>query len=186
MENEIVENGEKYVEVWKRDIIIGILALFCFWLLLTFDLSYFSLGLGLAISTAIMLTTRKLVITEVKERRKTLKEYFLATEHLIGIIFTTLSRVIYGNLLLMYQALTLKINPKIVKVKVSLGSDLELALISSLITLSPGSIVVDIEDAEDVCSYLYIHFSHLKVKDIEEDAKRKIGKLDNLMGALFK
>lgn len=186
MENEIVEKGEKYVGVWKRDIIMGILALFCFWLLLTFDLSYFSLGLGLAISTAIMLITRKLVITEVKERRKTLKEYFLATEHLIGIIFATVSRVIYGNLLLIYQALTMRIHPRIVKAKVSLKSDLELALISNLITVAPGTLVIDVEEAEDGFSYLYVHFSYLKVKDPEEEVKKNIGKLDQLIGTLFK
>lgn len=186
MGNEIVVKGEKYIEVYKRDIIVGTLAMFILWVLLTSDFSYLSLTLGLLISAAIIIATRKLVITEVKERRKTFKEYFFAVEYLVGIVFTTISRVIYANGLLMYQAITLKINPKIVKVKVSLESDLELALISSLITLTPGTIVIDIEDAEEGGFYLYIHFSYLKAKDSEENVKKTIGKLDRLIGALFK
>lgn len=186
MGNEIVVRGEKYVEAYKRDIIVGILAMFVFWILLTSDFSYLSLTVGLLVSAAIIIATRKLVITEVKERRKTFKEYFFAVEHLIGIVFTTISRVIYANCLLMYQAIALRIYPKIVKIKVSLESDLELALISSLITLTPGTIVIDIEDAEEGGSYLYIHFSYLKAKDLEENMKKTIGKLDRLIGALFK
>ncbi|MDI6707536.1 MAG: hypothetical protein QME47_00350 [Candidatus Thermoplasmatota archaeon] len=51
---------------------------------------------------------------------------------MVGIVFTTIARVIYANCLLMYQAISLRIDPKIVKVKISLESALELALISSL------------------------------------------------------
>ncbi|MDI6855571.1 MAG: Na+/H+ antiporter subunit E [Candidatus Thermoplasmatota archaeon] len=73
MGNEIVAKGEKYVEVYKRErYTAGILALFVFWILLTSDFSYLSLTVGLLVSAAIIIATRKLVITEVKERRKTI------------------------------------------------------------------------------------------------------------------
>lgn len=187
MRNSIITaKNEEYIAVYKRDVILGILALFLFWVVLSCDFSYFSLAIGLLVSVVIIIATRRLVITEVKERRKTFKEYFFAIEHLVGIVFITVSRVIYGNILLFYQAITLKISPRIVKVKVRLGSDLELALLSGLITLTPGTIVIDTEETEDGYSYLYIHFSRWVGKEPEKEITKSIEKLDGMIGALFK
>jgi len=172
--------------VHKRDIIVLILILFLFWVILTFNFSYFSLILGLCVSILIGLATTKLVTTDVKGRRKTFKEYFYAIEHLVGIITTTIFRVIIANGQLIYQAVTLKIDPIIVRVKVNLRSDTELALISHLITLTPGTLVIDIDDAEDGSSYLYVHFSYLKSKHLENYIENTIGQWDEMIGALFK
>jgi len=177
---------KQFREIHKRDIILLISALFIFWILLTFDFSYFSLILGLCISISIAMATSKLVITDVKVRRKTFKEYFFAIEHLIGIVSTTIFRVILANAQLIYQAVTLKINPKIVRIKVNLKSDIELALISHLITLTPGTLVIDVEDAKDGTSYLYVHFSYLSEKNLGKYIESTIGQWDEMIGALFK
>jgi len=173
-------------EIHKRDIILIITALFIFWILLTFDFSYFSLFLGLSISILIGLVSIKIVIVHVKGKRKTFKEYFFAIEHLVGIVYTTIFRIIMANGQLVYQAVTLKIDPKIVRVKVNLKSDIELALISHLITLTPGTLVIDVEDAKDGGSNLYVHFSYLKSKDLGKYIESTIGQWDEMIGALFK
>ena len=173
-------------EIHKRDVIVLISALFIFWVLLTFDFSYLSLILGLCISISIGLATIELVAIEVKGRRKTFKEYFFAIEHLVGIVSSTIFRVIIANGQLIYQAITLKVDPKIVRVKVNLRSDIELALISHLITLTPGTLVIDVEDAEDGGSYLYVHFSYLKAKHLGKYIESTIGQWDEMIGALFK
>ncbi len=173
-------------EIHKRDVIVLISALFLFWFLLTFNFSYLSLILGLCVSILIGIGTTKIVTTDVKGRRKTFKEYFFAIEHLVGIISTTIFRVIIANGQLIYQTLTLKIEPIIVRVKVNLRSDTELALISHLITLTPGTLVIDIDDAEDGGSYIYVHFSYLKAKHLEKYIENTIGRWDEMIGALFK
>jgi multisubunit Na+/H+ antiporter MnhE subunit len=89
---------------------------------------------------------------------------------------------------LIYQVITLNIKPKIVRIKVNLKSDAELTLISHLITVTPGTLVIDVEDAEGGGSYLFVHFSYHCVTD-ESSVKRiekSIGKWDKLIGALFK
>jgi len=177
---------KKYKEIHKRDIILIITSLFIFWILLTFDFSYFSLFLGLSISILIGLASIKIVIFDVKGKRKTFREYFFAIEHLIGIIYTTIFRIIIANGQLVYQAIMLKIDPKIVRVKVNLESDIELTLISHLITLTPGTLVIDIEDAKDGGSNLYVHFSYLKSKDLGKYIESTIGQWDEMIGALFK
>ena len=143
--------------------------------------------MGFCISILISLAIVKIIFTNVKRKRKTFREYFFALEHLIGIISTTIVRVIIANGQLIYQAVTLKINPKVVRVKVNLRSDAELALISHLITLTPGTLVIDVEDAEDGGgSYLYVHFSYLRSKHLGRYIESTIGQWDRMIGALFK
>ncbi|MFH1101290.1 MAG: Na+/H+ antiporter subunit E [Methanobacteriota archaeon] len=173
-------------KIHKRDIVVLVSALFIFWVLLTSDFSYFSLILGICVSISIGLVSTKFVITDVKGRRKTFKEYFFAIEHLVGIVTTTIFRIIIANGQLIYQAVTLKIYPKIVRVKVNLRSDVELTILSHLITLTPGTLVIDIQDAEDGGSYLYVHFSYLKAKHLGKYIENTIGQWDKMIGALFK
>ena len=174
------------IQVHIRDFIVPILILFIFWVLLTSDISYFSLILGLSISIIISLVMKKVVIAGLKGRRKPFREYFFALEHLIGIISTTIFRVVIANGQLIYQAVTLRIDPKVVRVKVNLRSDAELAIISHLITLTPGTLVIDVEEAGVGGSYLYVHFSYLRSKHLGKYIESTIGQWDRMIGALFK
>ena len=127
-----------------------------------------------------------LIIPKTRGKRKTFREYIFATEHLVGLITSTIFRVIIANIQLIYQVLTLKINPRIIRIKVDLSSDAELALISHLITLTPGTLVIDIQDTEKGGAYLYVHFSYLLDKDSGEYIKSTIGRWDEMIGALFR
>ena len=173
-------------KVYKRDFLVLVISLFIFWILLTFNFSYPSIILGLIISILISFTITILLFRKVKIKRKKFMEYFYASEHLITLISSTIFRVIIANIQLIYQAITLKINPRIVRIKVDLNSDAELAIISHLITLTPGTLVIDVQDADDGGSYLYVHFSYLGDKESGEYIKKTIGRWDELIGALFK
>jgi multicomponent Na+:H+ antiporter subunit E len=172
--------------IYKRDFLVLVLSLFIFWILLTFDFSYSSLILGLLISILISVPTSALFKHKVKIKRKKFREYFYAIEHLIGLISSTVFRVTIANIQLIYQTISLKINPRIVRIKVDLRSDAELALISHLITLTPGTLVIDVQDADDKGSYIYVHFSYLSDKDPGEYIGKTIGRWDEMIGALFK
>jgi multicomponent Na+:H+ antiporter subunit E len=119
------------------------------------------------------------------KHKKSFKEYFVALEHLFALLFTTVIRLIMANALVIYQAITLCIHPRIVKIKVNVRSDFEINIISTLITLTPGTLVIDVEDAEDGGSYLYVHFSYLKTDDPKKYIENTIGKWDAMIGALF-
>ena len=176
----------KTEKIYKRDVLVLILLLFIFWILLTFDFSYYSITLGLLISILISLAITILFAPKVKIKRKKFREYFYAIEHLIGLISSTVFRVILANVQLIYQVITLKINPRIVRIKVDLSSDAELAIISHLITLTPGTLVIDVQDAKDKGSYIYVHFSYLSDKESGRHIKNTIGRWDEMIGALFK
>ena len=178
----------KIRKIHKRDVFVLVISLFLFWILLTVNLSPFYLTLGFFISLFIGLATTRLTIATVEGKRKTIKEYLIATEHLIALIFSVFFRIILANIELIYQVISLNIKPKIIRIKVNLKSDAELALISHLITVTPGTLVIDVEDADDEGSYLFVHFSYHCTADEEsiEKIEKTIVKWDNLIGALFK
>lgn len=177
-------NKKKYFFV--ADVFILIALLWIFWIFITGDVSFYYLFLGAIIAIIIGLITRFFILKKKRKHQKSLKKYLFSLEHLFGLLFTTIFRLIIANLVVIYQAFTLRIHPQIVKIKVNVKSDLEITLISTLITLTPGTLVIDAEDAEDGGSYLFVHFSYLKTDDPKKYIENTIGKWDSMIGALFK
>jgi len=176
-------------KVHKRDVFVLVTTLFLFWIFLTVNFSIIFLILGFLISLGIGLIATRLTLASVEGKRKTLKQYFFATEHLFGLIFSAIFRIIIANIELIYQVLTLKIDPKIVRIKVNLSSDAELTLISHLITLTPGTLVIDVDDSNKKGeSYLFVHFSYYcsAEKDSSIKIEKSIESWDKMIGALFK
>ncbi len=176
-------------KVHKRDVFVLVTTLFLFWILLTVNFSLNFLFFGFLISLSIGLIATRLTLASLEGKRKTLKQYFFATEHLFGLFFSAIFRITIANVELIYQVLTLKIEPKIVRLKVNLSSDAELTLISHLITLTPGTLVIDVDDSNQKGeSFLFIHFSYYR--SAEEDSAVKvensIESWDKMIGALFK
>jgi len=73
----------------------------------------------------------------------------------------------------------LKINPGIVKIKTNLKTDVGKMLLANSITLTPGTLTVDIED-----EYLYIHWIDVASKDIEEATKEIVGDFEKLIKSI--
>lgn len=76
----------------------------------------------------------------------------------------------------------LPINPGIVKVKTTLKSDTALTFLANSITLTPGTMSVDI-DAED--GYLYIHWIDVKDKDIQKASEIIVKTFEDVLRRIF-
>lgn len=61
----------------------------------------------------------------------------------------------------------MKINPGIVKIQTDIKSDYGLSLLSNCITLTPGTITMDIVEEEGK-NYLYIHWIDVSTQDINK------------------
>ncbi len=74
--------------------------------------------------------------------------------------------VIKANLDVVYRALHPKmpINPGIVKIKTNLKTESGITALANSITLTPGTLTVDLTDD----GYLYIHWINVKSDDIEQ------------------
>jgi multicomponent Na+:H+ antiporter subunit E len=73
--------------------------------------------------------------------------------------------VIRANLDVVYRALhpAMPIRPGIVKIKTNLKTDSAITALANSITLTPGTLTVDLTDD----GYLYVHWINVKAEDVE-------------------
>lgn len=79
----------------------------------------------------------------------------------------------------------LNINPGIVRVPVSLKSDYGLAMLADSITLTPGTITLDIEQ-EDCQTWFYIHWIDVSELDRNKAGANIKGTLEKWVGRIWK
>ncbi|MCM8783246.1 MAG: Na+/H+ antiporter subunit E [Candidatus Omnitrophica bacterium] len=99
-------------------------------------------------------------------------------------IFIFIKECVKANLDVAFRVLNprLPINPGIVKVKTKLKTETALTMLSNSITLTPGTLCVDIDDSEGV---LYIHWIDVKITDIDKTSQMIVGKFENILGEIF-
>lgn len=141
-----------------RYITVFILSLI-FWLLLTFKITLPNLIVG---SVASLISSIIFTRFFIKNVYKLLQphRYFWFLIYLIIFIWECLK----ANLDVAYRVLhpAMPIRPGIVKVKTTLKSELAKTLLANSITMTPGTISVDIID-----DYLYIHWIYVRSEDPE-------------------
>jgi len=76
----------------------------------------------------------------------------------------------------------LPINPGIVKVKTTLKSDTALTFLSNSITLTPGTLSVDIDRDKSI---LYVHWIDVKSKDVESATKMVVERFEKILRKIF-
>ncbi len=76
---------------------------------------------------------------------------------------------------------SMPINPGIVKVKTSIKSKSGLAALCNSITLTPGTLTVDLTDD----GYIYIHWINVESQDIEEASRIIIRKFEKILTRIF-
>lgn len=76
----------------------------------------------------------------------------------------------------------LPINPGIVKVKTTLKSDAGLTFLANSITLTPGTMSVDIDEEK---GFLYIHWIDVKDKDIQKATEIIVKVFEDVLRRIF-
>jgi multicomponent Na+:H+ antiporter subunit E len=112
------------------------------------------------------------IITFKKEERK----YFSGIPKWFGFGLFILLEIIKAN----FQALKesfypkSKLEPGIVKVPLDAKTDIEISILSNIISLTPGTLIMDVSDDKKV---IYVHVMHLLNKDkFIDDIKKKFEK----------
>ncbi len=91
-------------------------------------------------------------------------KYFVILPKVITFIFFFLWELIKANLEVAYEVVTPRFNmtPGIVKVPLDVKSDLEITFLANLITLTPGTLSLDVSDDKKV---LYVHAMYIKDRE---------------------
>jgi len=76
----------------------------------------------------------------------------------------------------------LPINPGIVKVKTSLKSDTGLTFLANSITLTPGTLSVDVDAEKGI---LYIHWIDVGSQDVEKATQMIVNKFEKILKRIF-
>ncbi len=155
-----------------RYIAIFILSLI-FWLLLTFSLTIPNIITGTVAALICSLIFAKYYFSNVHKFLQP-RRYFWFMVYLVVFIWACIK----ANFDVAYRVLhpAMPIRPGIVKVKTTLKSEFARTLLANSITMTPGTITVDIID-----DFLYIHWIYISSEDPEVYTKIIIGKFENFI-----
>lgn len=92
------------------------------------------------------------------------KRYFYRVPKIIGFTFYFLYEMIVANLQVAYDVITPKyfFKPGIVRFPLNASSDLEINILSMFISLTPGTIILDVSDDK---KSIFIHVMYLESKE---------------------
>jgi multicomponent Na+:H+ antiporter subunit E len=149
---------------------------FIFWLLLTLSLSPRDLVLGVLVSLgAALFSARFFVHEEAYHLYNPVRLFRL----LYYFIFVFMGELIKANWDVAKRALSpkLPVRPGIVKVPSEVKSDYAQAMLANSITLTPGTITMDIAEEDDQ-AYYYIHWIDVAEEDREKAGEAIKGRME--------
>ena len=163
----------------KRKIVLFLVA-FVTWSLLNWVPDYQHLITGVFVSLLVAVMSGDLFIKRPYVLKHPLRYWYFFVHYLP----TFLWECIKANIDVAYRVVhpNLPINPGIVKVKTILKSDTALTFLANSITLTPGTLSVDI-DKED--SVLYVHWIDVKAKDVEATTKIIVERFEKILKKIF-
>lgn len=163
----------------KSRIVLFILG-FVIWCLLVWvpDWQHLLVGAGVAFMTAVL--TGDLFISRPGMLKHPHRYWYFTTQYVPKFLWECLK----ANLDVAYRVMhpALPINPGIVKVKTKLKSDTALTFLANSITLTPGTMSVDIDRNKGV---LYIHWINVKETDTEKATKAIVEKFEHILAKIF-
>jgi len=131
--------------------------LFVLWMVLTSNFQIFNIVVGMAVSFSIALLYTKLFIHKAFE--------FISPVWFMIYLYVLLKNLIISNIQISKRILSkdMNLSPAIVAVKTNLESDWKKLLLANSITLTPGTLTLDIKD-----DMLFIH-----VIEYNEDSNKE-------------
>jgi len=162
----------------KSQIILFILALLI-WAFLTWPLDFQHLIIGILVCGFVSFMTGDLFV-----KRPHLFKHFSRYLWFLYYIPLFIWECIKANIDVAYRVChpDLPINPGIVKVKTTLKSDTGLTFLANSITLTPGTMSVDIDPQN---GFLYIHWIDVKDETIEKATEIIIKTFEDVLKRIF-
>jgi len=159
-----------------RILVLFILS-YAFWLLITFDLSLPNLLTGAVVSLVVALLFARHFFRHAGRFLNPVRYFWLLVYLLI---FTW--ECIKANLDVAYRVLhpAMPIKPGIVRVKLELKSDFARTMLANSITMTPGTISVDIVGDE-----LFVHWIYVRSEDPDVYSRQIAGRFEKYIKKIF-
>ena len=148
------------------------------WILLTWSFDYQILIAGVVASAVVAILFHEMLPKEHHVLISPTRVFWVLVY--IPVFFYYM---IKANFDVVYRALHPKmpINPGIVKIKTNLKSDSGITALANSITLTPGTLTVDLTDD----GYLYVHWINVKSDDVEEATKHIAQRFEWFLKKIF-
>jgi len=123
--------------------------------------SWIEFAFGALFSVIVGFIARKILLKD-NFRMLNPVRWFIFLAYIVGPFFVALAK---ANLDVAYRVITGKIRPGIVKISPELKTDLGITMLANSITLTPGTLSVDIDENTND---LYIHWINVDEKALEQ------------------
>jgi multicomponent Na+:H+ antiporter subunit E len=157
--------------------IFGFIILFGFWLLFTMSVNVQNLIVGAVAALITVLLFSRHFVKPVWQMLQPWR-YFWFIIYLVVFIW----ECIKANFDVAYRVLhpAMPIKPGIVKVKLSLKTNIAKTILANSITMTPGTITVDL-----IGDTLYVHWIYVSSTDPEEYSKKVAGRFEKYIKRIF-
>lgn len=131
------------------------------WVAATGLFSFSNLAAGFGVGFLVLFFTRRIVGAP---------NYFLKVRKVIGLVLFFVYELVLANLRVAYDVLTPRhfMKPGVISIPLEARTDMEISILSNLITLTPGTLSLDVSADRRV---LYLHAMYI---DEVENVRRKI------------
>ncbi|MFC1632163.1 Na+/H+ antiporter subunit E [Candidatus Omnitrophota bacterium] len=160
--------------------IVLFLVAFLVWSILSWVPDKQHLAVGVLVSILVAWMTGDLFIQRPHQLKHPLRYWYFCVHYLPAFLWECLK----ANLDVAYRVLhpDLPIHPGIVKVKTNLKSDTALTFLANSITLTPGTLSVDIDRDSGI---IYVHWIDVKAKDTEAATKIIVSRFERILAKIF-
>ena len=157
--------------------IVLFIAAFALWLLLTHTLNWQSIAAGIVAAFIAALIFGGIFAKEAKKYFNPIRWFWF-----ICYLPIFIWACIKANLDVAYRVLSpwMPIKPGIVKIKTNLKSETAKTFLANTITMTPGTLSVDIDG-----QYLYIHWIYVRATETEEASKKIAARFEWLLAKIF-
>ena len=151
--------------------------MFLLWMLLTFNVNVYNIFIGLGTALIVTLLFGNRFVSDWKK-------FYNPVRYIWGIIYLVVFiwECIKANFDVAYRVLSPKmpIKPGIVKIKSDLKTDIAKVFLANSITMTPGTITVDVIDDN-----FYIHWIYVSSQDPAVYTKKIIGRFEKMLKKVF-
>lgn len=163
----------------RSKVVLFILA-FLVWCFLSWAPDWQHLIIGIPVALLVAMMTGNLFAARLRVLENPRRYWYFVGHYVPRFLWECFK----ANIDVAYRVLhpKLPINPGIVKVKTKLKSDAALTFLANSITLTPGTMSVDIDKENGV---LYIHWINVKEKDVEAASEIIAGRFEEILMEIF-
>jgi len=152
---------------------------FLVWLALTDITDLQEVIAGLIVALIISLMAGTFLVTTVKSGHP-VQRFLMGIAYLFKFVWEMIKANLHVALIVINP--TLPIKPGIVKIKSSLTKDSSLTVLTNSITLTPGTLTVDINPETHE---IYIHCIEVETTDVKQNTRNIAGRFEKLIREVF-